>query len=183
MRCRLLPPASVTEWASEVGPQASPMPSNNSVGGVSPETHNAIAGNPEQGVKIDVDADDNQVVGNLIGVMEQDSTFTSRLGNGRRRGVLVESQSNLIGGVVAGATNIVSANAMDGIHIEGTGSFDNRIEGNYIGTDINGTFLLGQGDPGQRRGRHLHRRCPGQSDRHSRRLGRRREPRGKCRLG
>ena len=131
----------------EVGPQASPLPSNNSIGGVSPETHNAIAGNLAQGVVIDVNANDNQVVGNLIGVMEQDPTLYFQVGNGTD-GVLVESQSNLIGGVASGATNIVSANAMDGIHIEGTGAFDNRIEGNYVGTDINGTFLLGQGDPG-----------------------------------
>ena len=54
-------------------------PSNNSVGGVSPDTHNAIAGNLAQGVVIDVDAQhDNQVVGNLIGVLEQDATITSR---------------------------------------------------------------------------------------------------------
>jgi len=62
--------------------------------------------------------------------------------------VLIESESNLIGGDVAGATNVISANRTDGIHIEGPGALDNRVEGNYIGTDINGTFLLGQGDPG-----------------------------------
>jgi hypothetical protein len=131
----------------EIGPQASPLPSNNSVGGVSPETHNGIAGNIGQGVVIDVDTNDNQVVGNLIGVLEQDASDYFQVGNGAE-GVLVESQSNLIGGVVSGATNVISANQTDGIHIEGPGALDNRVEGNYVGTDINGTYLVGQGDPG-----------------------------------
>ena len=114
---------------------------------MSPDTHNAIAGNLEQGVVIDVGANDNQVVGNLIGVLEQDSTHYFQVGNGAE-GVLIESASNLIGGDVAGATNVISANQTDGIHIEGPGALDNRVEANYIGTDINGTFLFGQGDPG-----------------------------------
>ena len=69
---------------------------------------------------IDVGADGNQVVGNLIGVLEQDATDYFQVGNGAE-GVLVESSSNLIGGDVAGATNVISANQTDGIHIEGAG--------------------------------------------------------------
>ena len=122
-------------------------PTNNSVGGVSPETHNAIAGNLAQGVVIDVGANGNLVVGNLIGVLEQDSTHYYQVGNGAE-GVLVESASNLIGGAVAGATNVISANQTYGIHIEGPGALANRVEANYIGTDINGTFIFGQGNPG-----------------------------------
>ena len=49
---------------------------------------------------------------------------------------------------MAGATNVISANQTYGIHIEGAGAFDNLVEANYIGTDINGTFLFGQGNPG-----------------------------------
>ena len=91
-------------------------PTNNSVGGVSPETHNGIGGNLDQGVVLDVGANGNQVVGNLIGVLEQDSTHYYQLGNGAE-GILVESASNLIGGAVAGATNVISANQTYGIHI------------------------------------------------------------------
>jgi len=58
----------------EIASQTSPLPSNNSIGGVSPDTHNAIAGNVAQGVVIDVGANYNQVVGDLIGVLEQDPT-------------------------------------------------------------------------------------------------------------
>ncbi len=131
----------------DIDTQAPALPSNNSVGGVPPATHNAIAGNLEQGVVIGVGANYNQVVGNLIGVLEQDATDYFQVGNGAE-GVLIESQSNLIGGNAAGATNVISANQSDGIHIEGPGALDNRVEANYIGTDINGGFLYGQGDPG-----------------------------------
>jgi len=131
----------------EIASQTSPLPSNNAVGGVSPETHNAIAGNLAQGVMIDAGSNYNQVVGNLIGVLEQDPTLYYQVGNGAE-GVLIESESNLIGGDAVGATNVISANRTDGIHIEGPGALDNRVEANYIGTDIDGSFLLGQGDPG-----------------------------------
>ena len=131
----------------EIASPTNPSPSNNSVGGVSPDTHNAIAGNLAQGVVIDVGANDNQVVGNLIGVLEQDATDYFQVGNGAE-GVLIESQSNLIGGNAAGATNVISDNQTYGIHIEGAGALDNRVEANYIGTDINGTYLFGQGNPG-----------------------------------
>ena len=122
-------------------------PSNNAIGNVSPETHNAIAGNLAQGVLLEPGADGNQVVGNLIGVLEQDPTHYFQVGNGAE-GILIESASNLIGGAVAGATNVISANQTYGIHVEGPGAFRNLIEANYIGTDINGTFVFGQGVPG-----------------------------------
>jgi hypothetical protein len=121
--------------------------SNNAIGGVAPETHNAIAGNGGAGVQIDPDAPGTQVVGNLIGVLQQDSTTYGQVGN-RLEGVLIESPSNLIGGAVSGATNVISANGASGIHIDGPRSFDNRIEANFIGTDPGGTFIFGQGIPG-----------------------------------
>ncbi len=122
-------------------------PTNNTVGGVTPETHNGIAGNLQQGVNILPGAEGNQVLGNTIGVLEQDSTFYYQVGNGAE-GVLVQSSSNAIGGAVSGSTNIISANESYGVHIVGPAAIDNRVESNYIGTDINGTFKYGQGFPG-----------------------------------
>jgi Calx-beta domain len=120
---------------------------NSEVGGVAPDAHDAISGNLQQGVRIEVGADGNQVTGDLIGVLQQDSTVYYQVGNGAE-GVLVMSSSNVIGGAVAGSTNIISANLTYGIHIEGTAALRNLVEANYIGTDINGTYLFGQGDPG-----------------------------------
>ncbi len=93
---------------------------NNAIGGVSPDGHNAMSGNVQQGVVIDVGANGNQVTGDLIGVLEQDSTLYYQVGNGAE-GVLVMSSSNVIGGAVAGSTNVISANQTYGIHIDGHG--------------------------------------------------------------
>jgi hypothetical protein len=122
-------------------------PTNNSVGGVAPETHNAIAGNEFQGVHIAPGAHGNQVVGNLIGLLQQDADFYYQVGNGLE-GVLVESSSNAIGGNATGATNVISANGTYGIRIAGPDATRNRVQANYIGTDISGGFKFGQGNPG-----------------------------------
>jgi hypothetical protein len=122
-------------------------PSNNTLGGVSPETHNAIAGNALQGVVIDVGANGNQVVGNLIGVLEESENLYYQVGNGAE-GILVKSSSNAIGGAAVGATNVISANQTYGIHIVGPDAVRNRVQANYIGTDPNGLFVFGQGNPG-----------------------------------
>ncbi len=54
-----------------------------------------------------------------------------------------------------GATNVISANGTYGIHILGHDATigqdpatRNRVEANYIGTDISGSYIFGQGNPG-----------------------------------
>ena len=87
------------------------------------------------------------MVGDLIGVLEDSTTLYYQLGNGAE-GVLVESASNEIGGDAAGATDVISANQTYGVHILGPAAVHNRVEGDFIGTDINGEFVFGQGNPG-----------------------------------
>jgi Calx-beta domain len=122
-------------------------PTNNTIGGVVPETHNAIASNGSSGVVIASGAFGNEVSGNLIGVLQQDSKVYFQAGNAGE-GLLIKSSSNVIGGFVRGATNVVSANELYGIHVVGEAAFDNQIYGNYVGTDPGGTFVFGQGFPG-----------------------------------
>ena len=55
---------------------------------------------------------------------------------------------NTIGGTVAIAANLISGNAGDGVAITGSGSDDNVVLGNYIGTDTTGTFAIGNGAAG-----------------------------------
>ena len=71
-------------------------------------------------------------------------------GNGGIRGVLIANgaQNNQVGGSTAAERNIVSGNRHTGVELVGTNTNNNRIQGNYIGTDINGTTPLGNGNVG-----------------------------------
>ena len=85
-------------------------------------------------------------MGNQIGVIGPSSNgFYFTAGN-RAEGVLIESSSNLIG--VAGAGNIISTNAGDGVEIEGTAATENLVAANLIGTGPGGGYVFGNGNPG-----------------------------------
>ena len=76
----------------------------------------------------------NIVAGNLIG---SDQTGFKDLGNSAE-GVLISGASNnTIGGSLAAAQNLISANHW-GISLDGAGATGNLIQRNYIGTDITG---------------------------------------------
>ncbi len=92
-------------------------------------------------------SDGNEVVGNYIGT---NIAGTIALPNGR--GVLVlGTQNNIIGGNNAAARNIISGNDGNGISFEINGIFrpdNNRVEGNYIGTNAAGMAALSNGSNG-----------------------------------
>src|SRR5439155_844079 len=66
--------------------------------------------------------------------------------------------SNIIGGASAGARNVISGNSVrdgvgNGVVIQGTGAADslttrNAVQGNFIGTDVNGTAALPNSNAG-----------------------------------
>ncbi|MCI0536805.1 MAG: choice-of-anchor D domain-containing protein, partial [Verrucomicrobiales bacterium] len=108
------------------------------IGGASSNSRNVISGN-RVGIHMNsVFANSNVVIGNYIGT---DATGTQARGN-LFDGVLLEDGPNWnrIGGTADGERNIISGNG-DGIHMKG-GS-NNLVQGNYIGTDVNGTADLG----------------------------------------
>ena len=120
----------------------------NMIGGTGGLAANIISGNSLSGISISGAASDNFVVGNRIGT---DRSGTRALGNGQV-GVLIDSAvSNTIGGTMAGAGNLISANRSHGIEIGGTATdpaLMNVIVGNRIGTDASGTAPLGNNQDG-----------------------------------
>ena len=124
---------------------------NNRLGGSPPNSTdffgNLISGNSQLGVVIaGIGAANNVVAGNLIGT---DASGKQRLPN-LLGGVSLGSDSagNQIGGSTARERNIISGNNADGIRISGVALFpahDNKVIGNYIGTDIEGKAALPNG--------------------------------------
>ncbi len=121
--------------------------SYNQIGGASPESRNTIAGNDDIGVFIvGLEARFNRILGNHVGV---DASGLSRgLGN-LDTGIVIQSASdNEVGGAIAHAGNIVSANGGNGIEISGIEAEGNRIQGNLIGLGADGDKAMGNGRTG-----------------------------------
>ena len=112
----------------------------NRVGGLKSGERNVISGNARDGVLIvNSGAQLNIVQGNFIGT---DATGTRALGNGWY-GIEISRPNNVVGGAATGAGNIVSANGYGGIVLFLATSYGNRVQGNFVGTDVTGTKDLG----------------------------------------
>lgn len=120
--------------------------SGNAIGGAVANQRNVISGNVGAGVLISGEgATFNIVAGNLIGT---NRSGTAPIGNGGAGVRLSNSPSNQIGTEFANEGNVISANNI-GVEILGLGD-DNLIQGNFIGTDVNGTANLGNATFGVR---------------------------------
>ncbi len=120
---------------------------NNTIGGEASGAGNLISGNTSEGVLIqDQDTDSNVVCGNTIGL---DSTGADPLTNGGN-GVEIYNgpDQNVIGGSSSGCRNIISGNTGDGVHITGSSTLGNIVAGNLIGLDTGGTMDMGNGQNG-----------------------------------
>lgn len=119
---------------------------NNVVGGTTPEARNLVSGlstgiafeqfNPDP-------ATQNLVQGNFLGT---DVTGTRIIANSHE-GVATDSVpfvfDNTIGGMTAGARNVISGNGT-GIYVAGAAGI--LIQNNFIGTDVTGTLALANGE-------------------------------------
>ena len=113
---------------------------NNTVGGTTAGARNIISGNDGNGVYIRAaEATGNRIVGNYVGT---DASGTLDLGN-RRDGVSISGANNTVGGATAAERNVISGNNGEGVAINGTAAKGNRVVGNFIGTDKDGTADLG----------------------------------------
>ncbi len=120
--------------------------SANIVGGTAPGAGNVISGNVSSGVAIrDSGTNGNVVAGNLLGT---NSTGTVALPNLNGVSIFNGASNNTIGGTAPGAGNLISGNALSGVVITNTGSDQNAVLGNLIGTDAAGTQSLGNASNG-----------------------------------
>jgi hypothetical protein len=112
------------------------------VGGTQPAERNLISGNS---IGILVNGSDGVIRGNFIGT---DITGTLDLGNTMDGIFLNSGDGLLIGGSASGAGNLISGNDRFGILIARSESAGHRIQGNRIGTKVDGVGALGNSSDG-----------------------------------
>ncbi len=110
---------------------------NNVIGGTVAGAGNVISGNQ---IAISNSGNGTIIQGNLIGT---DVTGTIKVSNSN--GISSFGTNVIVGGLTPEARNIVSGNLGDGVSVRGAGS---KIQGNYIGTDISGSFAIGNNGHG-----------------------------------
>ena len=117
--------------------------SGNTIGGTAAGSGNVIVGG-YAGIGLNGAAANTVIQGNLIGT---DKTGSVALGNGGGGGILVSGNitGSTIGGVTAGARNVISASSGPGINFQSSSSIGVAIKGNYIGTNAAGAGDLGNG--------------------------------------
>jgi hypothetical protein len=120
---------------------------NNTIGGTAAGAGNTISGNAGQGVLLTgAGATGTLVQGNLIGTTSAGTAPLPNAGSG----VWLASGANhnTVGGMAAGAGNLLSGNGYHGLAVDGSGVTGNLVQGNLIGTDITGGAALGNGHDG-----------------------------------
>jgi RHS repeat-associated protein/CSLREA domain-containing protein len=120
--------------------------SNNNIGGATASERNLISGNDETGIIIsESGTSTNLVQGNYIGT---DGTGLLPLGNDFDGvHIQINASDTLVGGTTSGAGNLIASNGWSGVRVT-TSSFGNTIQGNTVGTDLNGTLALGNVEDG-----------------------------------
>ncbi len=132
---------------------------NNTIGGQTPQDRNVISGTPDRDVPAlaiyGAGAHGNQVQGNYIGT---DATGTRVLANAGTGVAIIDAADNTIGGdqgttpggECTGECNVISGNTRadcrGAIQIDGTTATNNRVLGNYVGVDKDGTHTLANGN-------------------------------------
>jgi hypothetical protein len=118
--------------------------SANTVGGTAPGAANVISGSGVGVWFYGAGTGGNVAQGNLIGT---DRNGTRSLGNNVGVVMAGGSTSNVVGGRVPRAANVISGNSW-GVEMIGTGTSGNVVLGNLIGTDRRGTARLGNVNDG-----------------------------------
>jgi CSLREA domain-containing protein len=109
------------------------------IGGTVPQARNVSSGNKSQGMTV---GGGTQVQGNFVGT---DRNGTTMIPNGGDGILLGAAAFVTIGGTLPGSRNILSGNSACNVDINAASSgsanvtFNDVVQGNYIGTDVTGT--------------------------------------------
>ncbi len=124
--------------------------SNTTIGGTAAAARNVISGNDQWGIRF-LGSTGTQILGNFIGT---NASGTAAIGN-NFSGIEVNGGTSSLtiggtagtspGGACTGACNLISGNQSGIAHVNGGATI---IQGNYIGTDINGNADLGNNSAG-----------------------------------
>ena len=117
---------------------------DNLVGGTTAAAKNVISGSTYQGLVIrDSGTRYNTVQGNYLGL---NATGSAALPNAWAGiAIYTGAQSNLVGGAIAGARNVISGNTLQGVTISDPDTTGNIVAGNFIGLNPAGTAALANG--------------------------------------
>jgi titin len=129
------------------GIQITASATNNAIGGTATGAGNLISGNDKFGIVItSTGTSGNTVTGNVIGLNDTGNAALANTGGGIE--IASSATNNIIGGNATGARNEISGNGGDGILLTGVGVTGNVIEGDYIGTNLNGSAAVANKDDG-----------------------------------
>ena len=111
----------------------------NYIGGTAAGDGNVISGNSLRGIEISWVGSSNSIRGNLIGT---DASGTAAIPNDI--GIQIGGTDNTVGGIKEGSRNVISGNRLYGIKMSSSTQpiERNKIEGNFIGTDVTGSNAL-----------------------------------------
>jgi uncharacterized repeat protein (TIGR01451 family)/CSLREA domain-containing protein len=126
--------------AQATGIRVADSPSN-LLGGTGASDGNVIGGHTGPGIEISgVASAGNSVYGNYVG-----TDIAGALERANATGILIDgAPSNNIGqDALTGASNVISGNEGDGVHISGPTATDNTLRANYIGLTAGGDAALG----------------------------------------
>ena len=122
---------------------------NNRVGGTTAAARNVISGNELTGLVIggspSEPATGTVVQGNYVGT---DASGTAAIGNVVGVALVFDVSGVLVGGNTPAERNVISGNSVFQVQISYDSNFvlnptNNRVEGNFIGTDVSGTNPIG----------------------------------------
>jgi CSLREA domain-containing protein len=104
---------------------------------------NVISGNNSDGVHIEGTTTSGTIIqGNIIGLKASGDAAVRNVGRGI---AIVAAPGTRIGGTTVPQRNVISGNGGGAVSARDPGADNTVVQGNYIGTDVTGSFGLGNG--------------------------------------